>query len=65
MTTDSRFNRILNNLDKVIEKNGGGQTQPQVTEVELANWAVNQMNEWLNKGELVEIVGNRLKLIGD
>jgi len=38
MITEARLNKILNSLDKVADKNGGGQQTP-LTDEERANYS--------------------------
>ena len=64
MTTEARFNKIINNLEKVIDKN-----KPKVEltgeqlDKQIAEMSVDAINEFLDEGRLVKIEDNKLKLI--
>ena len=62
MNISNRFNKILNGLEKVIDKQTLSSSKTQVTEEDYAKWAVAKVNEWLSEGKFMIIEDSRLKM---
>lgn len=57
MTTDTRFNRILNNLDKVVDQNRDSQTEGKYTGTPeqvkaIDDYCLQRIKELIKEGKL-------------